>query len=106
MLQEARVAIEQVVIPKGETAELLPRPSYILSLQIELIRKYQLQYERVGKEPDARLHILPLQAKPDESRNSGETVDEDIEFDEFIGSSSNSNGTPYTVDRLPFLPDH
>ncbi|KAJ4726405.1 P-loop containing nucleoside triphosphate hydrolases superfamily protein [Melia azedarach] len=105
-LEEARVAIEQVVIPKGETAELLPRPSYILSLQIELIRKYQLQYERVGKEPEARLHILPLQAKPDESRNSGETVDEDIEFDEFIGSSSNSNGTPYTVDRLPFLPDH
>ncbi|KAK9209097.1 hypothetical protein WN944_001461 [Citrus x changshan-huyou] len=104
-LEEARVAIEQVVIPKGESVELLPRPSYILSIQIDLIRKYQLHYQRVGKEPDARLRILPFQTRRDEPRNSGETFDEDIEFDEFLGSSSNSNGTPYTVDRLPFLPD-
>lgn len=104
-LEEARVAIEQVVIPKGESVELLPRPSYILSIQIDLIRKYQLHYQRVGKEPDARLRILPFQTRRDEPRNSGETFDEDIEFDEFPGSSSNSNGTRYTVDRLPFLPD-
>lgn len=93
------------MIPKGESVELLPRPSYILSIQIDLIRKYQLHYQRVGKEPDARLRILPFQTRRDEPRNSGETFDEDIEFDEFLGPSSNSNGTPYTVDRLPFLPD-
>lgn len=104
-LEEARVAIEQVVIPKGESVELLPRPSYILSIQIDLVRKYQLQYQQVGEEPDACLRILAFQTRPDEPRNKGETFDEDIEFDEFLGSTSNSNGTPYTVDRLPFLPD-
>lgn len=104
-LEEARVAIEQVVIPKGESVELLPRPSYILSIQIDLVRKYQLQYQQVGKEPDACLRILAFQTRPHEPRNSGETFDEDIEFDEFLGSTSNSNGTPYTVDRLPLLPD-
>ncbi|KAJ0045991.1 hypothetical protein Pint_04686 [Pistacia integerrima] len=104
-LEEARIAIEQVVIPKGEAVELLPRPSYILSLQMDLIRKYQLQSERVGKDPEARLRILPFQTKLDEPRNGDETVDLDIGFDDFIGSESDSNGTLYTVDRLPLLPD-
>ncbi|XP_031265130.1 uncharacterized protein ycf45-like isoform X1 [Pistacia vera] len=104
-LEEARIAIEQVVIPKGEAVELLPRPYYILSLQLDLIRKYQLQSERVGKDPEARLCILPFQTKLDEPRNGDETVDLDIGFDDFIGSESDSNGTLYTVDRLPLLPD-
>ncbi|KAJ0101042.1 hypothetical protein Patl1_04789 [Pistacia atlantica] len=104
-LEEARIAIEQVVIPKGEAVELLPRPYYILSLQLDLIRKYQLQSERVGKDPEARLCILPFQTKLDEPRNGDETVDQDIGFDDFIDSESDSNGTLYTVDRLPLLPD-
>ncbi|KAL5736463.1 hypothetical protein ACOSP7_030857 [Xanthoceras sorbifolium] len=104
-LEEARIAIEQVVIPKGEPVELLPRPPYILSFQKDLIKKYQLQYERVGKEPDARLRILPFQTKLDEGGDTSETDDVDIGFDDFIGSIGDSNGTPYSVDRLPLLPD-
>ncbi|KAK2638872.1 hypothetical protein Ddye_026667 [Dipteronia dyeriana] len=106
-LEEARIAIEQVVIPKEEPVELLPRPPYILSFQMNLIRKYQLQYERVGKEPDARLRILPFQTKLDVGGDTSETDDVDIDFDDFIGPSGDSNGTPCSVeeDRLPLLPD-
>ncbi|KAJ4976423.1 hypothetical protein NE237_001529 [Protea cynaroides] len=45
-LEEVRLAIEQVVIPKGEPVELLARSSYIMSLQMDLIQKYQLQSEK------------------------------------------------------------
>lgn len=37
--QEARLAIEQTVIPKGKHVELLPRSPLILSLQMDLIKK-------------------------------------------------------------------
>ncbi|XP_044474402.1 protein SEEDLING PLASTID DEVELOPMENT 1-like isoform X2 [Mangifera indica] len=104
-LEEARIAIEQVVIPKGQAVELLPRPSYILSLQMDLIRKYQLQFKRVSKEPQERLRILPFQSKLDEPKNGDETADLDFCSDDFIGSGSDLNGSLYTVDRLPLLPD-
>ncbi|XP_021890238.1 uncharacterized protein ycf45-like isoform X3 [Carica papaya] len=65
-LEEARVAIEQVVIPKGEPVELLPRPSPIITLQVDLIQKYQLRSETVGQEPEDRLRILPFQAGIDD----------------------------------------
>ncbi|GAB4849413.1 hypothetical protein Ancab_004210 [Ancistrocladus abbreviatus] len=42
-LEEARIAIEHVVILKGEAVELLPRPPQILSAQMDLIHKYQLE---------------------------------------------------------------
>lgn len=65
-LEEARVAIEQVVIPKGKPVELLPRPSPIITLQVDLIQKYQLRSETVGQEPEVRLRILPFQAGIDD----------------------------------------
>ncbi|KAI7734563.1 hypothetical protein M8C21_023734, partial [Ambrosia artemisiifolia] len=62
-LEEVRIAIEQVVIPKGEPVELLPRHSNIMLLQKDLIRKYKLRAQRVGSEVDGRLRILPFQAE-------------------------------------------
>ncbi|KAG2681763.1 hypothetical protein I3760_11G158500 [Carya illinoinensis] len=99
-LEEARIAIEQVVIPKGEPVELLPRPSNIMSLQMELIRKYQLEAEKIGTESDRRLRILPF--------HKGKTSDTDGAhggFDDFVGADGNINGSFYSVDRLPLLPD-
>ncbi|XP_071723659.1 protein SEEDLING PLASTID DEVELOPMENT 1 [Rutidosis leptorrhynchoides] len=97
-LEEARIAIEQVVIPKGEPVELLPRPSHIVTLQRELIQKYQLKSEKVGgKETDIRLRILPFHSDADDE---GDGVDKKLE--DFIG---NTNGSLYSVDRLPILPD-
>lgn len=84
------------MIWKGESVELLPRPPYILSFQMDLIRKHQLRYKRVGKEPDARLCILPLQEGEDSE--SGGDGDEDVGYDDY----NSSNGS---VDRLPLLPD-
>ncbi|OWM81465.1 hypothetical protein CDL15_Pgr007503 [Punica granatum] len=104
-LEEARVAIEQVVIPKGEPAVLLPRSPHVMTLQIELIRKYGLQSEQVVKEPDVRLRILPFHAKIDEGNVISSESDGDDEFDEFDSSSSVTNGSIYRISRLPLLPD-
>ena len=95
-----RIAIEQVVIPKGQPVELLPRPSSILLLQKDLIHKYKLQAEQVGSEVDVRLRILPFQGnKQDKDETSDD--DDDGEFSEL----SETNGSAYPMDRLPFLPD-
>ncbi|KAJ9153538.1 hypothetical protein P3X46_026965 [Hevea brasiliensis] len=104
-LEEARIAIEQVVIPKGETVELLPRPSHIILLQMDFIQKYQLQSEKIGREPDVRLCILPYQASLDEGRKSSESVGADSRLDDFRGTIGELNGSPLIVDRLPLLPD-
>ncbi|XP_030443539.1 protein SEEDLING PLASTID DEVELOPMENT 1 isoform X1 [Syzygium oleosum] len=99
-LEEARVAIEQVVIPKGEPVELLPRSSSIMSLQLDLIRKYQLQSERVGKEPDILLRILPYDSG---SYEDGDSTDNEVVdgFDDF----GSTNGSTYNISKLPLLPD-
>ncbi|KAF8413782.1 hypothetical protein HHK36_001775 [Tetracentron sinense] len=104
-LEEARLAIEQVVIPKGEPVELLPRHSHIISLQMDLIQKYQLQSEKVGKEPDIRLRILPFQSKTDEGRETGEMINTNDPLDDFMGTNGDVSGSLYSVDRLPLLPD-
>ncbi|XP_022141046.1 uncharacterized protein ycf45-like [Momordica charantia] len=104
-LEEARMAIEQIVIPKEESVELLPRPPHILSLQMDLIRKYHLQSERTGTEPNLRLRILPLIANMDENVKNVGKVDPSTEFDDFIGSNGDTNGSLYSVDRLPLLPE-
>lgn len=98
-LEEARIAIEQVVIPKGEAVELLPKPSHILSLQMDLIEKYQLQSEVVGEDPYARIRILPFQNDKNQINN------EVVGFDDFISTNVYSNGSLYTVNRLPLLPE-
>ncbi|KAL1817908.1 hypothetical protein ACET3Z_020482 [Daucus carota] len=101
-LEEARMAIEQHVIPKGEPVELLPRPSNIMLLQKDLIRKYKLQSERVGVDPDVRLRILPFQ---DGDTDSSGREESDDEADEIFSLNGESNGSPYSIDRLPLLPD-
>ncbi|KAI6690300.1 hypothetical protein NL676_027128 [Syzygium grande] len=100
LFQEARVAIEQVVIPKGEPVELLPRSSSIMSLQIDLIRKYQLRSERVGKEMDIRLRILPYDSGNYEDRDST-----DIEVVDGFDDFGSTNGSAYNIRKLPLLPD-
>lgn len=104
-LQEARLAIEQVVIPKGEPVELLPRPFHIMLLQRELIWEYKLQSIKVGTESEMRLRILPFQASVNEGRHSSESDGEDNGLDDFISNNNGTNGMPYTVDRLPLLPE-
>ncbi|KAK6157338.1 hypothetical protein DH2020_011586 [Rehmannia glutinosa] len=102
---EARIAIEQRVIPKGESVDLLPRTSNILLLQKDLIRKYNLKSERVASELGVRLRILPLQSKIDENSPDGEEDDDASEFGNFWGLTDDTNGSALGVDRLPLLPN-
>ncbi|TYJ48403.1 hypothetical protein E1A91_A01G059700v1 [Gossypium mustelinum] len=100
--KEARIAIEQVVIPKEEPVELLPRPPQIISLQTELIEKYQLQSENIGKGSDVRLRILQFKLVKDEDKSS----DEDANANDFENFEPyGANGSPHGVERLPLLPD-
>ncbi|CAB4307794.1 unnamed protein product [Prunus armeniaca] len=103
-LEEARIAVEQVVIPKGEPVELLPRASHIITAQIDLIRKYQLEAERIGKEPDVRLRILPFHTTMTEENHTSKIIDADGGFDDFLGTNDR-NGSLSNVDRLPLLPE-
>ncbi|KAL7087575.1 hypothetical protein ACP275_13G075500 [Erythranthe tilingii] len=105
-LEEARIAVEQRVIPEGEPVDLLPRPSNILLLQKKLIRKYNLKTERVESEIGVRLRILPLESTVDEDDHEGEEPDDDGSmFGELYGLKDNTNGSVFGVDRLPLLPD-
>ncbi|CAI9787720.1 unnamed protein product [Fraxinus pennsylvanica] len=103
-LEEARVAIEQIVIPKGEPVDLLPRSSNIMLLQKDLIRKYKLKSERVGGEPDVRLRIIPFPSTGNEDSNTS-GVDDAAQIDELYRTNAETNGAAFTVDRLPLLPD-
>ncbi len=58
-LEEARLAVEQIVIPKGQPVELLPRSSSVRKMQHELIEHYRLQARSFGEEPNRRLRIYP-----------------------------------------------
>ena len=58
-LEEARLAVEQIVIPKGQPVELLPRPAYVRKMQHELIEHYRLASQSFGEEPNRRLRIYP-----------------------------------------------
>ncbi|CAI0408322.1 unnamed protein product [Linum tenue] len=98
-LEEARIAIEQVVIPTAQPVELLPRPSHIINLQMEFIQKnYQLQSEKIGRGPEECVRVVPYQVRNGKpSRVSNETEHHDDEF--------SSNGSLYSVEKLPLLPD-
>ncbi|XP_077251157.1 P-loop containing nucleoside triphosphate hydrolases superfamily protein isoform X3 [Tasmannia lanceolata] len=99
---EARLAIEQIVIPKGEPVELLPRSSHIMSLQMDLIQKYQLRSEKVGKGPDVRLHILPLHAEMEGRAYSGGAVNVANKSDD-LSCSNDINDSHNGTARLPLL---
>ncbi|KAI5662444.1 hypothetical protein M9H77_21767 [Catharanthus roseus] len=109
-LEEARTAIEQVVIPRGEAMDLLPRPWNIMLLQKDLIRKYKLKSERIGSEPNVHLRVLPFQDANDEDEIKDEKVvadDDELEELFFKPITTEANGSPYSsLDRLPLLPDN
>ena len=58
-LEEARLAVEQIVIPKGQPVELLPRSAKVRKMQHELIEHYRLKSDSFGEEPNRRLRIYP-----------------------------------------------
>jgi stage III sporulation protein SpoIIIAA len=58
-LEETRLAVEQIVIPKSQPVELLPRSSTIRRMQHELVEHYHLKSTSFGTEPNRRLRIFP-----------------------------------------------
>jgi stage III sporulation protein SpoIIIAA len=58
-LEEARLAVEQIVIPKGQPVELLPRSAKVRKMQHELVEHYRLNSDSFGDEPNRRLRIYP-----------------------------------------------
>jgi stage III sporulation protein SpoIIIAA len=58
-LEEARLAVEQIVLPMGQPVELLPRSARVRELQQELVNHYQLNSSIFGDEPHCRLRIFP-----------------------------------------------
>ena len=48
-LEEAKLAIEYIVIPGGQPVELLPRCADIIARQIKLVERYQLVTEKSGR---------------------------------------------------------
>eukprot|EP01018_Ginkgo_biloba_P000240 Gb_33356 [translate_table: standard] len=101
---EARLAIEHIVIPKGQPVELLPRCSEIMALQIKLVEGYQLVTEKAGTELNLRLRILPLHisAKENNTLDLGATQDNEHSPAD-VDVSIITSGT--SVTRLPILPD-
>ncbi|KAG8076769.1 hypothetical protein GUJ93_ZPchr0006g42468 [Zizania palustris] len=116
-LEEARLAIEQVVIPEGESVQLLPRPP---SFPDGSCRKFQAQVETIGQEPNASLRILPqfvgmeegsMAVKQEATTGLTELTDSERSLCSQIlvlTDSERSNDMNYTqngIRRLPFLPD-
>lgn len=58
-LEEARLAVEQIVIPQGQPVELLPRSAKVRKMQHELVEHYRLKSDSFGEEPNRRLRIYP-----------------------------------------------
>nr|WDA98967.1 hypothetical protein SCTW_185 [Sciadococcus taiwanensis] len=58
-LEETRIAIEKIVIPRKQTVELLPRMANIRKAQHELINRYHLKARSFGKEPSRKLRVYP-----------------------------------------------
>ncbi|KAK7342765.1 hypothetical protein VNO80_25721 [Phaseolus coccineus] len=102
-LEEARMAIEHTVILKGEAVDLLPRSSHVISQQVELVRKYQLEIRRISGESGVHLRILPSHYETDEVKG-GETFEFDSELNE-LASNGQVNGSFNTMNRLPLLPE-
>jgi stage III sporulation protein SpoIIIAA len=58
-LEEARLAVEQIVLTKGQPVELLPRSAPVRKMQHELVEHYRLKSSSFGDEPNRRLRIYP-----------------------------------------------
>ncbi|KAH9623994.1 hypothetical protein KSS87_007011 [Heliosperma pusillum] len=98
-LEEARIAIEELVIPDGETVELLPRPSYIVLLQAKLARKYHLQSEILGTEPEVRLRILPLYSNIHGKQIDRKAADAENALEEFMHTNG-QQGLPKKGNKI------
>ncbi|KAI8470498.1 MAG: hypothetical protein J3K34DRAFT_385264 [Monoraphidium minutum] len=61
-LEEAQLAVEQIVLPLRQTVELLPRSAGVRDAQAAMLRRYKLGVEVVGAGGDARLRVLPTAA--------------------------------------------
>ena len=57
-LEEAQLAVEQIVLPLKQPVELLPRGADVRAAQEAMVRRYKLEVEVVGEGRDARLRIL------------------------------------------------
>uniref|UniRef100_J3MJ38 AAA+ ATPase domain-containing protein n=2 Tax=Oryza brachyantha TaxID=4533 RepID=J3MJ38_ORYBR len=100
-LEEARLAIEYIVIPGGEPVELLPRCSEIVARQLELVESYQLLAETFGTDSNSRLQILPVKiTKKSSSKGSTGSTPKQTSSDLIV--SDNGGGSSFS--RLPFLP--
>uniref|UniRef100_A0A0E0E879 AAA+ ATPase domain-containing protein n=1 Tax=Oryza meridionalis TaxID=40149 RepID=A0A0E0E879_9ORYZ len=100
-LEEARLAIEYIVIPGGEPVELLPRCSEIVARQLELVESYQLLAETFGTDSNSRLQILPVKiTKKSSSKGSAGSMLKQGSSDLIV--SDNGGGSSFS--RLPFLP--
>lgn len=110
-MQEARLAIERIVIPEKEPVDLLPRPRKIVSFQGNLVRKYNLRSERQWRGDEVYLRILPYGMDEDKNKEDEDEEEEVVEeenggeLEEFGCVTEESNGLPYSIDRLPLLPD-
>jgi hypothetical protein len=77
-----------------------------MALQMVLIRKYQLEAERIGSDSDIHLRILPFHTRMgEEDGKTNETDNDDRGFDDFVSANGDTNGSVCSVDRLPLLPD-
>jgi stage III sporulation protein SpoIIIAA len=58
-LEEARLAVEKIVIPQGRPVDLLPRSAYLRKIQHELVEHYHLNSSSFGEEPNRCVRIYP-----------------------------------------------
>ena len=101
--QEARLAIEQVVIPKGVSVQLLPRPASIISSQVDLVESFSLKWEVVGQEPNSHVRILPHFTAAEATGAEQETAATGLADP---GSPDDPDHTHQDgITRLPFLPE-
>nr|YP_007947810.1 hypothetical protein 565 [Neoporphyra haitanensis]AGG37059.1 hypothetical protein 565 [Neoporphyra haitanensis] len=58
-LQEAKLAIETIILNEKSTVQLIPRSAYIRKMQHNLVDNYQLRARSFGEEPYRKLRIYP-----------------------------------------------
>ncbi|KAK3126579.1 hypothetical protein QOZ80_7AG0558780 [Eleusine coracana subsp. coracana] len=102
-LEEARLAIEYIVIPGGEPVELLPRCSEIVARQLELVESYQLLAETFGTDSNSRLQILPVKITKKNSNKDSRGSKPNKQTGSDLIVSENGGGSSFS--RLPFLPN-
>ncbi|MCP9846126.1 AAA family ATPase [Synechococcus sp. Lug-A] len=58
-MEECRLAVEQVVVPRGCPVELLPRSARVRQIQAEQVRRYGLRCAEFGSGGELRLRVFP-----------------------------------------------